>query len=460
MKRLTALAATAIAVTVASVFLVAPPAHAATGFYVSDGRLYDANGSDFVMRGVNHPYAWSPGENRAFADIKNLGANTVRVVLSNGDDGSAINSVEDVAAAIALCRDNRLICVLELHNTTGYGDVPAVSLDRAADFWIGARSALVGQERYAIINIGNEPFGNSDASPWTADTTNAIQRLRGNGLTHTIMVDAPNWGQDWTLTMRDNAASVFQSDPIRNTVFSIHMYGVYDTADKVAEYLTAFVDAGLPLVIGEFGFNHSDGDPDEDAIMSYAESLRLGYLGWSWSGNGGGVEYLDMTNEFDADSLTWWGDRIFNGANGIRATAREATVFSGAAPAPTTIVGTQSGRCVDVPNVSQVNGTQVVLWDCAGNANQRFAYTAAQELRVYGTKCLEARLAGRTNGTAVVINDCTGGAHQTWTLGADGAVANNDSGLCLDAVGRRTVNGTPVNLWTCNGQTNQRWTRR
>src|SRR4051812_44033008 len=33
---------------------------------------------------------------------------------------------------------------------------------------------------------------------------------------------------------------------------------------------------------------------------------------------------------------------------------------------PTPIVGGQSGRCVDVPNSSTVNGTQVQLWDCGG----------------------------------------------------------------------------------------------
>ena len=34
------------------------------------------------------------------------------------------------------------------------------------------------------------------------------------------------------------------------------------------------------------------------------------------------------------------------------------------------IVGGQSGRCVDVPNSSTTNGTQVQLWDCSGQANQ------------------------------------------------------------------------------------------
>ncbi|MFH8712670.1 cellulose binding domain-containing protein [Streptomyces zaomyceticus] len=38
--------------------------------------------------------------------------------------------------------------------------------------------------------------------------------------------------------------------------------------------------------------------------------------GWSWSGNGGGVEYLDLVTGFDATRLTAWGERLFNGPDG------------------------------------------------------------------------------------------------------------------------------------------------
>src|SRR5687768_6841449 len=57
---------------------------------------------------------------------------------------------------------------------------------------------------------------------------------------------------------------------------------------------------------------------------------------------------------------------------------------------PTTIVGGQSGRCVDVPNSSTTNGTQVALWDCHNGTNQRWTYTTGRQLQVYGNKCLDA----------------------------------------------------------------------
>ncbi|MFK3735380.1 cellulase family glycosylhydrolase [Streptomyces sp. NPDC088090] len=312
------------------VFGTAGAAQAAdSGIHVSNGRVYEANGSEFVMRGVNHAHAWYPGETGAIADIAAKDANTVRVVLSSGDRWTK-TSTSQVASIIDDCKTNKVICVLEVHDTTGYGeDGAAATLDQAADYWVGVKSALQGQEDYVVVNIGNEPFGNSGYTAWTGATKSAIGKLRNAGIENALMVDAPNWGQDWSHTMRDNAASVFAADPRRNTIFSIHMYGVYDTAAEVQGYLNHFVSNGLPIVVGEFGDNHSDGNPDENAIMATARSLRVGYLGWSWSGNGSGVEYLDMVTGFNAGSLTAWGNRFFNGADGIAATSTRATIYGG-----------------------------------------------------------------------------------------------------------------------------------
>ncbi|MFI8304384.1 cellulase family glycosylhydrolase [Streptomyces sp. NPDC085927] len=342
------------------------PAHAApTGFRVENGRLLEASGNDFVMRGVNHAHTWYADRISSLAHIKAKGANTVRVVLSSGDRWTA-NNAADVANVVAQCKQNRLICVLEVHDTTGYGEQSgAVTLSRAADYWIGVRSALTGQEDHVIVNIGNEPYGNTNYANWTADTKAAVQKLRNAGFDHTLMVDAPNWGQDWAFTMRDNAASVFAADPDANTVFSIHMYGVFDTAAEVSDYLGRFVSARLPIVVGEFGHDHSDGNPDEDAILTVTQQLGLGYLGWSWSGNGGGVEYLDMVTNFDPDRLTGWGQRLFNGANGIAATSEEAEIYSSGSGGDTTAPTSPS-----TPVASSVTSSSATLsWAAATDEN-------------------------------------------------------------------------------------------
>ena len=124
------------------------------------------------------------------------------------------------------------------------------------------------------------------------------------------------------------------------------------------------------------------------------------------------------------------------------------------------IVGGPSGRCVDVPNASTTNGTQVQLWDCHTQVNQLWTHTSGRQLTVYGTKCLDAFGQGTTPGTAVIIWDCHGGANQQWNVNPNGTLTGVQSGLCVDASGQGTANGTRIILWSCNGQGNQQWRLR
>lgn len=315
MKRIFTLL-TAAVIVLGALLMPAPATAASGGFSVSGGKIYDANGVEFIPQGMNHAYKWYPEQTSALADIRAKGANTARVVISGGRYGTTTAS--EVSAIIDQCIQNSLVCILEDHDTTGYGeDGSATSLATAAQYWTSIKSALIGHEANVMINIGNEPFGNSGYQNWKSDTISAIQTLRAAGLTHTLVADAPNWGQDWSFTMRDNAAAVAAVDG--NTVFSVHMYGVFDTAAEVRAYIDSFRSRSLPLMVGEFGNLHSDGDPDEATIMSYTRSQGVGVLAWSWSGNSGGVEYLDLVNGFNASSLTPWGQRFINGADGLKA---------------------------------------------------------------------------------------------------------------------------------------------
>jgi hypothetical protein len=124
------------------------------------------------------------------------------------------------------------------------------------------------------------------------------------------------------------------------------------------------------------------------------------------------------------------------------------------------VVGGQSGRCLDVPNASTTNGTQVQLYDCSGGTGQRWTATSSKQLTVYGNKCLDVSGQGTSNGTAVIIWDCNGQANQQWTVNANGTVTATQSGLCLDANGAGTANGTKIIIWSCNAGANQQWSFR
>ncbi|MEV5437630.1 cellulase family glycosylhydrolase [Streptomyces sp. NPDC052682] len=411
--RLAAVAAALLGLLVSLLAFAAPAAHAAaTGLHVDNGRLLEANGNDFVMRGVNHAHTWYPGETQSLADVKKLGANTVRVVLSDGHRWTR-NSAEDVAAVIAQCKANRLICVLEVHDTTGYGEEAAAgTLDHAADYWISLKEVLTGQENYVIINLGNEPWGNTDPAGWTEPTIAAVKKLRAAGFAHTLMVDAPNWGQDWQGVMRANARSVYSADTTGNLLFSIHMYSVYDTAEEITDYLNAFVTAKLPLVIGEFGGPPDQwGDPDEDTMMAAAEQLKLGWLAWSWSGNTDPV--LDLATDFDPARLSSWGRRVFHGVNGIGATAKEATVYSsgGGDTTPPTAPGT--------PAASEVTSSSVTLsWSAATDAS---GVTGYDVVRVSGST--ETPVTS-TTGTSATVTGLAPATSYTFAVYARDAAGN------------------------------------
>lgn len=320
----------------------APPAPPpGTGFHTDKGALYDANGKPFVMRGINYPYAWyKDNAQQRFADVAAAGANVVRVVMATGGQWAKTTGSE-VSSIISWAKANKMIAMLEVHDATGYGESAAAPHpEDMLGYWKSQEilNAIKGQEAYVLINIANEAFSNNTSDEWQSFYTMAVADLRQAGIKHTFIVDAPYWGQDWANCMRDGTASdssatcdaqaVFNADPDHNTMFSVHMYDVYNTADMVRSYFDRFLSKGLPFLVGEFAADHGDrGNVDEDTIMDLSEQHGVGYLGWSWSGNGEGLESLDMTNGFAAGSLTTWGTRLINGDNGLKQTSVPCSVF-------------------------------------------------------------------------------------------------------------------------------------
>lgn len=298
------------------------------GFSIEDGVLFDSNGKAFVFRGVNLPHAWFRGHtNRALKRISKTGANSVRVVFSNGDQWKK-TSARELKKVLRWCEANELIAIVEIHDTTGFGDKKdAVTLDAAVDYWLEVKDILNGNEDRVILNIANEPFGNNAGeNAWVEQHVTAIQRLRAAGFQHTLMVDAANWGQDWQGITLTRAREVFEADKDKNTVFSVHMYEVYGSEEKVKTYLKTFVDNKLCLVVGEFSMNHYGKPVDAEAIMRWANHYQIGYLGWSWCGNHSDLKDLDIVENWKNPSE--WGELLINSEYGIRATSKKASIFT------------------------------------------------------------------------------------------------------------------------------------
>ncbi|RUT36562.1 glycoside hydrolase family 5 protein [Paenibacillus zeisoli] len=301
-----------------------PKASAATGFYVSGTKLYDSTGKPFVMRGVNHAHTWYKNDlSTAIPAIAKTGANTVRIVLSNGSQYTK-DDLTSVKNIISLVSQNKMVAVLEVHDATGKDDT--ASLDAAVNYWISIKDALIGKEDRVIVNIANEWYGSWDGSGWANGYKMAIPKLRSAGIKNTLIVDCAGWGQ-YPQSIVDYGTSVFAADSLKNTVFSIHMYQYAGKdAATVKTNMENVLNKGLALIIGEFGGYHQGADVDETAIMKYGQEKGVGWLAWSWFGNSSDLSYLDLATG-PAGSLTSWGNTVVNGTNGIKSTSVKAGIY-------------------------------------------------------------------------------------------------------------------------------------
>lgn len=84
------------------------------GFTVKGTKLIDANGNEFVIKGVNNPHIWIPEPSfEALSYIADRNANSVRIVwMTRGN-------AEELDIILNRCIELELIPMVELHDATG-----------------------------------------------------------------------------------------------------------------------------------------------------------------------------------------------------------------------------------------------------------------------------------------------------------------------------------------------------
>ncbi len=266
------------------------------GFHVDGNKLLDACDNEFIMRGVSMAYTWY--KSSAYDQLKaihNHGANAVRIVLTDGKAyGVSADDASSVKKLIETCREYKMAAILEVHDETGSDKIS--DLEDAARYFANLASILKGTEAYVIINIANEWHNSSSSTNWRDGYKKAIPIIRKAGLRHCIMVDAGGYGQNAS-TIHSYGKEVLAADEENNVIFSIHMYGSAGNSNRIASNIDGVINQGLALCIGEFGWYHSDGDVDEAKILSYCKEKNVGWLAWSWYGNGNPVQYLDIVKD-------------------------------------------------------------------------------------------------------------------------------------------------------------------
>ncbi|MCU0431467.1 MAG: cellulase family glycosylhydrolase [Cytophagaceae bacterium] len=314
----------------------------AQGFKVSGNRLLDANGNNFIMRGVNIPLAWFA--NDVNANIENIrtnsGSNCVRIVMTTSTPDATWQS------CVEKCIEKEMIPMVELHDVTGSNTKE--DLLRMARWWASKASYLNQPKiaRYILINIANEwsdwwmsfhKTGPISRTTWKDAYVEAIGIIRSANINTTLVVDAPGYGQDYKgLGLLEFAKDIQANDKMKNCLFSVHTYCEWkpNGNSNISTDLPAIRNAGIPVIVGEFGFQHSENnstcDIDEVLVMKTANDNGIGWLAWSWKGNSNGVEYLDLSKNWSGTDLTDWGRTVINGTGTTTGTkaSTKASVFN------------------------------------------------------------------------------------------------------------------------------------
>jgi hypothetical protein len=209
-----------------------PGYNTGNGFFVLNGELYDANGNEFRIRGVNRNH-W---DSNSAAGIANSGANAVRWVL---------DFTRAASDNISLIQTESL----QYHEAPIAGNWGATCHSDTASFqavvatWVAQAPQWTTLNRSLIVNVANE-WGPSGSTVWRDSYISAIASLRAAGYTGPIMVDSGGCGQD-DADLVQYSQAVFNSDPERNVIFSEHLYGGTNDYSGTIQSITK----GNPTVI-------------------------------------------------------------------------------------------------------------------------------------------------------------------------------------------------------------------
>lgn len=316
---------------------------AAADWSINGKQIIDPKGNPFIFRGVTINHMAAPERTvQAIKDAASLGANSVQIEIAANFYGSApVTTGQQLTEIIQACKTNKVICVLEPNDVAGYPNAAgSMSPSAISSYWSfsDVRQAILGQQDYVVIGIGNQALGTLPTAEYINRMSTYVGEFKSNLPGFLLLIDGSNWGQDTDKAMQKFAEQTKLSSGFSNNlVYSVDLYDAYLTAEKVRDYISGFSTINAPLVIGglaptPYYHPHNIGprpavvyDLPEDVVMYYADQYGAGYFGWSWSGNQNSA--LDIVNNWNKNSLTNWGNLLFNHVNGIKATAKLASIY-------------------------------------------------------------------------------------------------------------------------------------
>jgi mannan endo-1,4-beta-mannosidase len=256
---------------------------AGVGFYVVGNKLYDANGKEFRIRGVNRCHYDSCPPN-----INATHANTMRWIMYFNETSHMLDLVQQQNI------NQKVVAIPGNWDGTCKEDTGV--FNEMVDTWVSQYSQWHTLEKYMIINIANE-WGPSNSTTWRDSYINGIQRMRTAGYTTTIQVTSGGCGQDNADIVR-YGQDVLNADPLKNVLFDQHIYGNWCYGDgdcqswqtQLSTGLNALQSTGLAVIVGEFGPGRNIGPSPTmitpTQVISACEARGFGWMAWAWDDPG------------------------------------------------------------------------------------------------------------------------------------------------------------------------------
>jgi mannan endo-1,4-beta-mannosidase len=344
-----------------------PSYNTGVGFYVVGNKIYDANGNEFRVRGVDKNHIESN-----FSVVAKTHANTVRVFgasdfpwftlaqETNYNSTLITNKQVPVITADSIAPPTPMASwtcpgtsyaytsATPGQNAGTSGNTDPALLNCIVQYtWVAQAStwAAAPYDKAAMINIANEwgpsvfHNGATAGATWVSALSSAITAMRNAGYKQTLVVDSGSWGED-PENFLQYGQQVFNSDPQKNIVFSLHPYQIFCDPQAPAPYSAVACNAGIlftgydidtlmsklaalpfPVILGEFGAGRNinpSNDVDPRRIVQVAEKYGLGWMGWAIDDGTGytntALNMLYVGNTYNASSdLSIWGQELIEG---------------------------------------------------------------------------------------------------------------------------------------------------
>lgn len=414
---------------------------------VSDeGCVVDEDGDPFQLKGIStHNPVWFPDyfcEETITELVDNFNINVLRLAMYTAEnDGYAVANEtrrEKTNQMIRDCIDTAIdldiYVVVDWHILSD--NDPNTYKSEAIEFF-SEISADYSDCPNVLYEICNEPNGGTTWDDIKSYSTDVIDSIRKNSPDSVIIVGTPTWSQDVDLASQ----SPLDYD---NLLYSLHFYAATHGSDLQNKLKTA-VDAGLPILVSEFGISEASGNgsidtKSADEWIKLLDQNNIGYIYWNLSNKDESCALLKSTctslSGWTVDDLTPAGQWFYELMNRDSTDETVSVSIGGDASvteAQTTVAPSPSANASSNVTAAAASGT-------GASASATLSY-AADGSWVFSNNC----------SVSVTANGCWADDNYQYSS-YDVIISNNGSSDISDWRLRLTwnVDITPKEYWSCD----------